>query len=385
MRNIWKLRFLYFFQSLIPAYVIERLFWEQRGITVQQVVYTEILYALTILLLEIPTGVLADQWNRKKMLIVSALLNCFEFYLLIYSTKFWHFAIVVILAGISYSFHSGSGNALLYESLKERKRERLFERELGILEIWKLMGAIAAAFSGSLLADSYPLEINYWISLVSTIFAFSISCLLIEPINKQPSSLPPSIWVYTKKALHFFWNKPRVFVIISAGMVIGASLNFIEEFWQLYIFELKISVAYFGLFSICCMLFQIPGYLFVPLLQRYYHSTSILIVLQIVFVLGFSYIFLVHHVTSLIVICVLFFVSSMVEPLVTGYLHHRVKSEMRATIDSFQSLGSNLAVMGMGLGFGYFTSNSNIFSGFGFIACLCILYLLIFSIFAPKK
>ncbi|WP_245596731.1 hypothetical protein [Shimazuella kribbensis] len=43
MQNIWKLRFFCFFQGLIPAYVIERLFWEHRGMTVIQVVYTEII------------------------------------------------------------------------------------------------------------------------------------------------------------------------------------------------------------------------------------------------------------------------------------------------------------------------------------------------------
>lgn len=42
MNNVWKLYAARFFQSLIPAYVIERLFWEARGMTIQQVVYTEI-------------------------------------------------------------------------------------------------------------------------------------------------------------------------------------------------------------------------------------------------------------------------------------------------------------------------------------------------------
>ena len=46
--NLHKLFALRFFSSLIPAYVIERLFWEERGMTIQMVVYTEIIYALTM-------------------------------------------------------------------------------------------------------------------------------------------------------------------------------------------------------------------------------------------------------------------------------------------------------------------------------------------------
>ncbi|MCH5586660.1 MFS transporter [Shimazuella sp. AN120528] len=384
MQNVWKLRFFCFFQSFIPAYVIERLFWEQRGVTVQQVIYTEILYALTILILEIPTGVLADLWGRKKMLVVGALLCCFEFFLLIYATQFWHFVIVVILTGVSYSFQSGSENALLYESLQERRQEYLFEKEIGMMEVSQLIGAILGALSGSWLANTHPLEINYWISFVSSLVAFGVSCLFIEPKVTRSTSLPPSIWVYTKSSLLFFRSKPHVLVIISAGMVLGASLNFIHEFWQLYLSELQIPIAYFGLFSASCMLLQIPGYLFVPLMQKHFHPTSILIFIQTIFIFGFAYISLVHHITSLIVFGLLFLVSGMVVPLVSGYLHHRIDANMRATIDSFQSLGTNIAVMGIGLGFGHFTSASNIFGGFGFIACFCFLFLFVFS-FATLK
>ncbi|MBW7460157.1 MFS transporter, partial [Paenibacillus sepulcri] len=113
-----NLRMLYafrFFSSLIPAYVIERLYWEERGMTIQMVVYTEIIYALTIVLLEIPTGVMADKWGRKRMLVLSAVLGCSEFVILLLADEFWHFALVVFLAGISRSAGSGTENALLYD------------------------------------------------------------------------------------------------------------------------------------------------------------------------------------------------------------------------------------------------------------------------------
>ena len=51
LRNIKKLYIMSFFHSLIPAYVIERLFWQQRGMNVQMVIYAEIIYALTVTLL----------------------------------------------------------------------------------------------------------------------------------------------------------------------------------------------------------------------------------------------------------------------------------------------------------------------------------------------
>ncbi len=113
-----------FFQSLIPAYVIERLFWEERGITVQEVVYTEVIFAVTIVLLEIPSGIVADKWGRKNMILLSSVLEAIMFFLLINSTEFWHFAIAIFLSGIAGSANSGAENALLYDSLLlSKKRE----------------------------------------------------------------------------------------------------------------------------------------------------------------------------------------------------------------------------------------------------------------------
>jgi len=103
IQNVWKLYAIRFFHNLIPAYVIERLFWEQRGMTIQMVVYTEIIYAVTVVLLEIPTGIIADKWGRKKMVVLNAFFGCCEFLILVFATEFWHFAAAVFLAGVGCS------------------------------------------------------------------------------------------------------------------------------------------------------------------------------------------------------------------------------------------------------------------------------------------
>jgi MFS family permease len=112
MMNVRKRYAIRFFHNLIPAYVIERLFWEQRGMTVPMVVYTEIIYAFTVVLLEVPSGIIADKWGRKKLIIVSAFLGCCEFLILIYAREFIHFALAVFLAGVGSAAGSGAENAL---------------------------------------------------------------------------------------------------------------------------------------------------------------------------------------------------------------------------------------------------------------------------------
>jgi MFS family permease len=378
MSNIWKLYAYRFLQSLVPAYVIERLFWEQRGMTIQMVVYTEIIYAVTIVLLEIPTGIIADKWSRKNMIVISAILGCCEFLILLFATEFWHFAVVVFLAGVARSVSSGSENALIYDSLLLSDQEESFEKYLGRLNVCDLTSAMAAALCGSFLASRYGFELNYWISLASSFAALPVSFWLAEPTVKSNLDEPIAIKEYVKTSLLFFKNNQAVCLVVLTGMVTGAAINFIDEFWQLYLSKLEIPVVYFGLFSALFMLSRIPGNMLVELLKSWFSYSTILLGVTAVFAAGFFYLIIVHGYSSLAVICLIFLVSGAMDPLASGYLHHRIDSSMRATMDSFQSLGLNAVTMLTGLGFGFFSSKYDIFGGYGFIAVLCSVFFVYF-------
>lgn len=379
--NLRKLYAFRFFSGLIPAYVIERLYWEERGMTIQMVVYTEIIYALTIVLLEVPTGVMADKWGRKKMLVLSALLGCTEFLILLFATSFWHFALVVFLAGLSRSAGSGSESALLYDSLKLQGKELLFEKHLGGLNACDFVSAIIAALCGSFLASRYGLELNYWISSGSALIALLVSMMLIEPIAAEGETAVEKaipFKQYAAVAIRFFrYNRGVSFVVLS-GMVTGTALGFIDEFWQLYVSRLEMPIVYFGMLSGLFMLLRLPGNLLVRTLLSRFGYRRLLFRVTTIFATGFAFAAASKDYIGLAAIMVICLFSGVMEPLVAGYLHHRIDSSMRATIDSFQSLGLNLVHMLAGLGFGYFSSKYDVFGGYGFIAVLCGAFLIWF-------
>ncbi|MCZ8518483.1 MULTISPECIES: MFS transporter [Paenibacillus] len=379
LRKLYAFRFL---SSLIPAYVIERLYWEERGMSIQMVVYTEIIYALTIVLLEVPTGVLADKWGRQRMLVLSSLLACGEFGILLVAEEFWHFALVVFLAGISRSASSGAENALLYDTLLLQGRAPSFEKQLGRLHACDFVSAMLAALCGSLLASRFGLELNYWISLGSALTALSLTLLLVEPASVaeesaagEAVSLKRSVVV----SLRFFRNRPSVVTVLLSGMVTGTAIGFIDEFWQLYVNRLGLPVLYFGVMSAAFMLLRLPGSLLAHRLADRFGIRGLLISVTALLAIGLSCAALSRGVLGLAAILAVCLFSGVIEPLTTGYLHHRIQdSSMRATIDSFQSLGLNAVHMLAGLGFGYFASRYDVFRGYGFIAMLCAVFLVWF-------
>lgn len=369
------------FSGLIPAYVIERLYWEERGMTVQMVVYTEILYAAAIVLLELPTGVFADRWGRKRMLVLAACMGCAEFLLLVFATQFWHFALVVLLAAVGRSASSGAEHALLYDSLLAAGKASRFEQLLGRLNALDLLSIIAAALSGSLLASRYGYTLNYWLSLVSASAALLLALGLREPAvgnggsdEEEPEPLP--IRVYLTVSWRFFREHPGVRLAVLSGMIAGAAVNFIDEFWQTYLDRIGMPVVSFGLVSAAMFLLRLPGNMLAYRLKDRFRYGSLLTGIVCVFAASFLCLsFAREGYGGLVAIGLICLASGVVEPLVAGYLHHRADSAMRATIGSFQSLGEHAAISLVGLGFGYFSSSLDIFGGYGFVGIVCVVYL----------
>jgi hypothetical protein len=223
--------------------------------------------------------------------------------------------------------------------------------------------------------------VNYWISLVSILVSFVVTLALVEPAVKSNTDESIEIKQYIKVSLQFFRKNLRVSLVLLSAKVTGAALSFIYEFWQLYLERLDIPVIYFGLFSAGFMLLGLPGSMFAYALKSRFSYRTLLSGVTAVIAVGFIYISVIKDYSSLAAIFLIGLFAGIIEPIATGYLHHRIESSsMRATIDSFQSLGENAVLMIIGLGFGFFSSRFDIFGGYGFIAIICSLFFVFFLV-----
>jgi len=385
MNNVKKQYWISFFHSLIPAYVIERLFWQQRGMNVQMVVFAEIIYALTVTAFEIPSGILADKFGRKRMLAAYNALSAAELIMLLFAHSFWQFAIAIFLAGIGKALSSGSENALLYDSLLNEGIHEKFEKYLGRLSAIDFTGSIIAALSGGVLANFFRLEFNYVLSIVSVCIAFILTLSLKEPpVLTKPENEISGIMQYTKQALSIFKHNPLVFVYCLTGAVLGACLIYLDEFWQIVLERVGLPVIFFGMVSAAASILRIPGNLFAYKLKEKFRYEHILTCLIAVNIVGYLAIFFARDLMCLAPMMLLFLVAGIVDPLVIGYLHHNAESHIRATVESFSSLGLRMISAGAGMLFGYISSAYSIFAGFLVLGFICFGYLVLFRMIGKR-
>ncbi len=161
----WKFRMygflknLKFFEPYLMLYLIGS------GLTLFQI---GILYSIRetlVYVLEIPSGILADHWGRKKELILCFLFYMSSFVAFFFGMTMVHFAIAMALFGLGEAFRSGSHKAMIYTYLE---RKGWFDEKMfvyGRTRAWSLLGSALSALVAVPLALGLPAY--KWLFLLS--------------------------------------------------------------------------------------------------------------------------------------------------------------------------------------------------------------------------
>lgn len=373
--NIQKIYLYNFFHGLIFAYVIERLFWASRGMSVADVVWIEIIYSMTVVGFELPTGMIADRFSRKQLLIIDAILSFFEFAIIIYATSFIHFAIAILLSGLGHALQSGAHNALVYDTLKASGDEEDFEKVLGRINFFDYLGIIIAGLIGAFLASQYPYVLTYYLSLISLGLGFLVCMTIVEvKTTKDEEAWKLSDW---KAIVNFTIHNKNILVVTIVGVVSGASINYIDEFWQIYLEAVHVPVTYFGIVSTLGFgAVALGGLVVERSKERLGFAKSLT---RLLFLCSFSLLFVAisRDFKGIIGIMVVYFAYAIVEPLIYGYLHKHAIEKYRATIESFYSMITYLAIAIVGLPFGYISTSYGIFNGMLYLTGIVMITMVI--------
>ena len=99
-----------------------------RGYSLPEIGLAETVFHITSLIFEIPSGILADLFGRKNMLIVSTVMKIIGNIVMILSGNLFMVCAALAFFAMSYNFSSGSGDALAYDSLKIAGDEAYYEK-----------------------------------------------------------------------------------------------------------------------------------------------------------------------------------------------------------------------------------------------------------------
>lgn len=304
--------------------------------SIADVVIAEIVFAWVILIGEIPFGLLSDRWGRKPFILAGFVCEWLSFTVLIEAYSLPAFLLAMVLAGIGGAALSGALEAHVYETLRMHRIEERFEMVWRMISIGGLLTSGLAALVGSYAAQSVDLIWHYqvsWLVLLGTVFLTFFLKEALREQNVETSSL---------KTLFNGFSFRRVYVrILCLVLLYGATIDFVDEFWQLYLRDQTIPMIYMGFVFVLFQIMQAIG----ASLSRL-RSPVGWAVIYIVCLAGLS---VASPLVSIVLLGTLYLCYGWAEPYVTKVIQEVAPERGRATFTSLISVIERASVFGNGM------------------------------------
>jgi len=175
-----------FFQDLALVYPVYVILLLQHGLGAGSVALILALWAGSMLVFELPSGILADRWSRRKTLIAGMLAKAIGFACWLVWTTPAGFAVGFVFWGLQEAFVSGTSDAYLFGLLRRSDRADRFETVSARAAIWSRLAIILSMLGGAWLAAR---DSALCIALSALAMLLSGLCLWLLPEidrNRQP-------------------------------------------------------------------------------------------------------------------------------------------------------------------------------------------------------
>lgn len=142
--------------------------------------FIETVMIATGFLFEIPTGAIADLLGKKKSLICAFLLVTIGNAIMGLAVGFYHLILSVFIINLGNAFYSGTFEAFVYDTLKQKDQQQKYEKVLSNIKTIQLLGYASSSVLGGFMY-SFNHGLPFLAVAGASLLAMVISFFLIEP------------------------------------------------------------------------------------------------------------------------------------------------------------------------------------------------------------
>jgi MFS family permease len=238
-----------FFQGIPFWYAIEKIFMLGIGFNTATIGLMVAIMSIVMLAVETPSGILADRWSRKGVMIlgciallISGVVGALSFSEPVYilSAVFW---------GIYAALYSGTYDSVIYDTtMEEHGDSKQFEKYLGRFRAVEgssfVIGALAGGFIASLLdiRDAYIFSVP--LIAVTLIFLWKFK----EPQLHKAEVAEP-VFKHIRQTFAAVLRNPALLPVVIATVGFFVLQETIFELSQLWFIAVAAPIALYGVFS----------------------------------------------------------------------------------------------------------------------------------------
>jgi MFS family permease len=335
-RNIGKLYVIKtskWFNLVMPIVV---LFYQDNGLSMQDIFILKSVYSLAIVALEIPSGWMADVWGRRKTLILGSILGSAGFMMYSFSYGFWAFIVAEIILGAGHSFVSGADSAMLYESLKaDKQTDKYVKHEGRISSAGNFAEAIAGIAAGFLAAISLrtPVYGQFFVAFMAVPAAF----LLSEPPVATSVHLH-SVKGMAREIKNVILRQKELRIAILLSAVTGSATLTFAWLVQPFFKEVGMPVEFFGVAWTALNLSAGVSSAFAFKLAGRFSRLHETLFITVMLSLGYFFSGFAIVREGIFFLFLFYIVRGFASPVFKHYLNIYTPSNMRATVLSARDL-----------------------------------------------
>jgi DHA3 family tetracycline resistance protein-like MFS transporter len=316
------------------------------GLSGLQLVLVGTTVEVTILLFEVPTGIVADAYSRRLSIIIGYFIMGLAFIVEGSFPFFVPILLAQVLWGIGYTFTSGATQAWLSDEVGEENANRTLLRANKFDLAGALTGTLIAIPLGSI-AVKVPILIGgVLIGLIAVALILFMSENGFKPTRPENRNTWQHMGDIFNKGLNAVRARPTLLAILGVGLVYGLYSEGWDRLWVKYlvdhftlpsIFGMN-DVAFFGLLRAGGMLLSILATRIVekrldanhaPSVARYMLGITVLLSAAI-----FAFAFSPALTVSIMAVWLVSIARNMMEPLYNAWVNQRLDSDTRATVIS---------------------------------------------------
>jgi len=340
---------LQFFNSMFFSMIfVVASFYEATvaGLSGLQLVLVGTTVEVTILLFEVPTGVVADAYSRRLSIIIGYFIMGLAFIVEGSFPRFVPILLAQVLWGIGYTFTSGATQAWLSDEIGEENANRALLKGNQFDLAGALVGMLIAIPLGNIAVNLPIVSGGVLVALIAVALTLFMSEHGFKPVPREDRNTWQHMGDIFNKGLNAVRARPTLLAILGVGLVYGLYSEGWDRLWVKYlvdhftlpsIFGMN-EVAFFGLLRAGGMVLSIFAARMVekrldtnhtPSVARYMLGITVLLSGAIL-----MFAFSPALVVSILAVWMVSITRNVMGPLYDAWVNQRLDSDTRATVIS---------------------------------------------------
>jgi MFS family permease len=323
----------------VPILII---FFQNLGLDFAQIFWVLTAGSLFSFLLEIPTGVFADLYGKRKSILISKFVIFLSFLAFGFSDSFLTLLLANLIYELGKSFRSGTETAYVFDYLASQKNAPSYTKVKSHQKFYARLSESLATAIGGYLAVKFGFNFVFFLAAIPALLN-ALQTITWVKIKEHDGETGQKVTrAFLREAFTSLKKKPSLLRIMVNVLLYSSVFVALGTFVQPYMTEAGLPLAYFGFVYSGFLLIVAFLTRFSATLEERFGGRTVMNALTLVsilplLILGLGY-------TSFIGVSLFFFVlmvQNFRSPIANSIFHEEVDSKNRATMGSLLSLFQN--------------------------------------------